>query len=58
MDVNLSDLCDPSKKVELYNAAVTSLVARLPPFDYIDRLGKAYLNIKSKNIVMAHYSKN
>lgn len=34
------------------------MVARLPPFDCTDRLGKAYLNIKSKNIVMANYTKN
>ena len=55
IEVDLSKLHD--KQVE-YSAAVTSLVARLPPFDYQDYLGKAFLNIKSKDIVMAHYTKN
>jgi len=57
LEVDLAKLHVNPKQVE-YSAAVTSLVARLPPFDYLDQNGKAFLNIKSKDIVTAHYTKN
>jgi len=39
-------------------ASVTSLVSRLPPFDFADHEGKPYLRIKSPNIVIARYLNN
>ena len=42
----------------MYCASVTSLVSRLPPFDFTEFDGRPYLNIKSANIVLARYSKN
>ena len=57
LEVDLAKLHLNPKQVE-YSAAVTSLVARLPPFDYLDQNGKAFLNIKSKDIVTAYYTKN
>ena len=38
--------------------AVTSLVSRLPPFDFIERDGKRCLNVKSGGIVLARYTRN
>lgn len=39
-------------------ASVTSLVSRLPPFDFAEHAGKPYLRIKSPNIVLARYLSN
>ena len=38
--------------------SVTSLVSRLPPFDFVEHEGKRYLKIKSSTIVLARYTKN
>lgn len=46
------------RRYDLYCASVTSMVSRLPPFDFAQFEGRPYLNIKSPNIVLAKYLKN
>jgi len=47
-----------SKGVDSVCGSVTSLVSRLPPFDFVEHEGKRYLNVKSSATIIARYTKN